>query len=99
MPDSLSPQDFRKVLVRQILRIRRADGQDNIQPPKCFEPSRLVLIGQEVARIVKVNGLVVIAVHVGSNVSQTAETEDARDAFGMAKAEIQRLVATQIRSG
>src|SRR5262249_59067351 len=61
VPDVVSPQRFRKLLIRAAIGIVPAGGENDVHPPERREARWIVLVGNEVAGVVEVAVGVVIA--------------------------------------
>src|SRR5258708_223083 len=77
--DALLPENFGQPFVGIAYPVVAADGQDDILSPEQFEPARVVFVGDEIARIVEIQRLVVIAIDERAYIAESAQTDNAVD--------------------
>ena len=72
MPDALAPQDAREILVVSARRIVAPNSKDNVYVSQGIQPRRIVLVLDEVARIIEINIIVRVAIRKILDVVVTA---------------------------
>src|SRR6266516_3221472 len=61
IPDALAPEDAREVLVVSARRIVAPNSKNNVYVPQGIQPRRIVLVLDEVARIIEIDIIVRVA--------------------------------------
>lgn len=95
VPDVLLPQDLRKILGGPAQRLGLAGGQDDVHAPHLLQPPRVVLVFDELHRVVEVDVVVVVPVGPVADVVQAVHGQHAAYQIGVAKGEVDRLIRAE----
>src|SRR5438132_201904 len=95
MPDALGPQMARQPFAAPAQAVVAADRQDNVHPAQGCQTFRVALAGQEVARVVKIYLLVMIAAGKATDVVNPTQPQYSVDLMWMSQSKIYRVIAAK----
>ncbi len=98
VPDVPAPEHVREVLVVGAVRVVSADGEDQVDAAHRLQPRGLVLVDQEMRRVVVVDVVVGVAVREPFDVVEARHREHALHEVRMAQREVDRVVRAEARA-
>src|SRR2546421_4035503 len=99
MPDVLVPEDTRKVLIVRARGIVTANGENNVHVPHCIQPRRILLVLDEVARVIEIDIVIRVAICKTFDVVAAAQADNAVDQLRVTESKIDGVISAEAGAG